>query len=237
MMKIKYKNQQEHVIPLEELDLDVQRKLMDFLVGHKTNEEEEEMEQFISPFSFSGGQSSLEKQGIFFFNEEITKRSMSSLSTKLLELHYDTKFNDEIQLYLNSPGGHLDATWAFIDLMQSIRLPIRTIAMGEIASGATMIFVTGDTRDMSPNSSAMIHHLSAGAIGNYPELVASRKWQDFETQKIIKHFMRFSNLKTQKAVLESILINQDNYLEPAEMKKLGLCDNVLTLRKQRLKKK
>jgi ATP-dependent Clp protease protease subunit len=236
MTKNKKRHNQQFTVPLEELDPEVQKKLMDFFDTNKV-EEDEEFEPMISPFNFMGGQNSLEKQGILFLNDGISKASLAPLTTKLLEYHYDLKFNDEIQLYINSPGGYLDATWAFIDLMQSIRLPIRTIAVGEIASGATMIFIAGDTRDMSPNCSAMIHHLSAGSAGSYPDLVASRKWQDFETEKIIKHFIKFSKFKTRKAVLENLLINQDNYLEPAEMKKYGLCDNILVPRKQKLKGK
>src|SRR3990167_7662011 len=69
----------------------------------------------------------------------------------------------------------LAATWAFIDIMESSRLNIRTIAVGEVSSGAAMIFIAGDQRIMTPNSTAMFHHLSTFSGGTYPDLLAARK--------------------------------------------------------------
>jgi ATP-dependent Clp protease protease subunit len=216
------------MIPIESLAPDVQEKIMEVFNKQKAGESEENL------FSRLGDDSNnLESLGVFIFNGDITKDSLAHMSTKLLELHYNPDFDDIVDLYINSPGGELDATWAFIDLMTGIRVPIRTIAMGEIASGATMIFVAGDERVMAPNSNAMIHHFSAGYMGSYKDLVAARKGQDIETKKIIRHFIHHSKFKTEKEILKYVLLDQDNYLSPAEMKKYGLCDKILKSKPRR----
>jgi len=69
--------------------------------------------------------------------------------------------------------------------------------MGEIVSAAAMIFVAGDERVMSPNSSAMIHHFSTMTGGSYPELVASRKSEDLQARRIVDHFLKNSTVYKQ----------------------------------------
>jgi ATP-dependent Clp protease protease subunit len=222
-------------VPLDALPEDLRSRLMDAIEQQKQlKNENEEVEDFFQTFSTQSEDKILEERGIFTINEIISTKSLSSIMNKMLALHFNETFEDTIQLIINSPGGYLDATWAFIDLMESIRLPIRTIAMGEIASGATMIFVAGDERVMSPNVTTMIHHFSSGIAGSYPELIAARKNQDMETKKIVNHFKKYSKLKTQKEVLDKILLTQDHYLSPQEMKKFGLCD--IILRKKSFKK-
>ena len=52
-------------------------------------------------------------------------------------MHFNSGFNEPIQIIINSPGGFTDAGWAFIDMMEFVKNEIITIAVGEIASMAT----------------------------------------------------------------------------------------------------
>lgn len=205
----------------------------------KVDDEEDEERQVLQVLQLPSGGSEdreLEDRGIIILDREITKQTLARASAKLLSFHFDEKWNEPVQIILNSPGGYLDAAWAFIDMMDCIRLPVRTIAMGEIVSAAAMIFVAGDERIMSPNSSAMIHHFSTMTGGSYPELVASRKSEDLQATRIIDHFLKNSTVyKTAKAVEDKILLSHDNWLSPTEMKRHGLCDIVLRRRKKRRK--
>ncbi len=208
----------------------------------KKNDDEEAPEEVqVMQFPFMHGPSEdreLEERGIIILDREISKQTLARASAKLLAFHFNERWNDPLQLILNSPGGYLDAAWAFIDVMDSIRLPVRTIAMGEIVSAAAMIFVAGDERVMSPNSSAMIHHFSTMTGGSYPELVASRKSEDLQANRIIQHFLRHSTkYKNAKEVEDKILLSHDNWLSPQEMKAHGLCDIVLESHKKKPKKK
>ena len=86
----------------------------------------------------------LEDRGIIFINSVLTKQTLDRPSKRLLNLHFNSNFTDPIQIIINSPGGFTDAGWAFIDIMESIKYPITTIAVGEIASKASSIFIAGD---------------------------------------------------------------------------------------------
>lgn len=206
------------------------------------DEEEIDDEEFhVIPFPFMTQGSEdreLEERGIIILDRGITKQNLARASAKLLAFHFKETWQEPIQLILNSPGGYLDAAWAFIDIMSCIRLPVRTIAVGEIVSAAAMIFVAGDERVMSPNSSAMIHHFSTMTGGSYPELVATRKSEDLQARRIVEHFIKHSTkYKTAKEVEDKILLSHDNWLSPKEMKNHGLCDIVLEARKKRTKRK
>ncbi len=208
----------------------------------KVDDEGDDDQQVIQvmqlPMMQGGEDKELEDRGIIILDREITKQTLARASAKLLAFHFNEKWDEPVQLILNSPGGYLDAAWAFIDVMDCIRVPVRTIAMGEIVSAAAMIFVAGDERVMSPNSSAMIHHFSTMTGGSYPELVASRKSEDLQATRIIQHFLRNSTVyKTARQVEEEILLSHDNWLSPKEMKDHGLCDVVLQARKKNRKKK
>lgn len=202
----------------------------------RAEEDEEEYEEELPtlPFPFLDLEKRvLEERGIITINGFISKTSLEGPMRRLLLYHFDENFADEIQIIINSPGGHLDAGWAFIDLMRFVKNPIRTIAMGEISSMATMIFITGDTRIVAPNAIAMIHQFSAAAMGNYSDLVADRKAQDLSQKQFIKHFVEHSRYKTEKEVKQHILLSHDNYLSPSEMVRHGLADEVFKPRKRK----
>lgn len=222
---------------LDNLPPELKGQLEKYMVDKKSDDDDEREDRQIMPIPImmmsSGG---LEDRGIIILNDVINKQSLAEPTSKILSLNFDESFTDSIQLVINSPGGALDASFAFIDMLGSLRLPVRTIAMGEICSAATMIFVTGDERVMSPNSMAMVHHFSMGVEGPYPALLENRKLQDLFYGKMLNHFLRNSKYTKQADVLKYILKDHDNWLTPEEMKKHGLCDIIMP-HKERKKEK
>lgn len=168
----------------------------------------------------------LDKKGIIIINGVISSDSLARASKRLLTLHFDPNFKDDIQIIINSPGGYLDAMWAFIDLMQFVDNKVKTVALGEIASAAAFIFIAGDERIIAPNTSVMFHHFSGGHQGTYPALVAGKKGDDIEYGKILRLIKECSKYKTDEQVLSHILQEQDNWLTPPEMIKHGLADHI-----------
>ena len=65
--------------------------------------------------------------------------------------------NEEITMYINSPGGSVPDGMALLDVMAAVPCPIRTVCVGTAASMASLLFVCGDTRDMLEHSRLMIH--------------------------------------------------------------------------------
>jgi ATP-dependent protease ClpP protease subunit len=176
---------------------------------------------------------SLENRGILIIDQTITKQSLAYATRKLLEYHFDNEFIDPIQIILNSPGGYTDAGHAFIDLMGFVKNNVNTIALGQISSMATDIFIHGDKRIMAPNCVAMIHQFSSRSEGTYNDLVATRKYEDLEMQRHIDMLVDCSKYKTAKEVKEHLLKGHDNYLSPREMMKHGLCDDIFKSKRPR----
>jgi len=202
----------------------------------KQDEEEESTD--LPVFSENQGpphkdQIELEDRGIILINHSISNNSMVQATRRLLVLHFNEQFQDDIQIILNSPGGDVDAGWAFIDMMKFVKNKIITIATGEVCSMAFSIFIAGDHRIMSPNASAMMHQFAWYKEGHYSDLVAGRKIEDMEHKKDIQHLITYSKYKTEAAVLKHLLKNYDHWLTPKEMKKHGLCDEIYKPKKKK----
>lgn len=200
----------------------------------KIDDDEEEVEYeeggFLSFPGFGGmiqkDESYLSEKGILFLSGPVTQEKMDKLIQRLLVLHVDEDFIDPVQIVINSPGGDVAAGHAFIDAMDFVKNPIRTIAIGDIASMATYIFIHGQERIMSPRSCAMIHPFSWGNQGSYPHLVAQRKAEDMLIEIHTDMLIRCSKYKKKADVQKLLLKDQDNYLSAQEMLKHGLCDKI-----------
>lgn len=201
------------------------------LIVSRKDEESEAAEVVGNPFEMFSivqeqDQKELEERGVILINDYITKETLARAYRRLMILHMDDSFKDDIQIIINSPGGYCDAGWAFIDMMAFCKNNIRTIAMGEIASMAASIFIAGDERIISPNTSTMIHQFSSYAEGAYGDLLAHSKAWDLEMSKDIAHLIRCSKYKTAADVKKHILKDHDHWLSPQDMKKHGLCDSI-----------
>lgn len=216
----------------EKYDVDPETLRAEF--EKKKDSEEEEEEEFLGAEMFEEmfgmarrrDREMLEDRGILIFNSFISKDTLARINRRMMVLHFDKDFKDDIQLIINSPGGYTDAGWALIDTMRFVKNRVITIAMGEICSMATSIFIAGDERIMAPNSTAMIHQFSGYASGTYGDLVAGRKMEDMEQAKDVAHLMQCSKYTTEGQVKKHILKDHDHWLSPKEMKKHGLCDKI-----------
>jgi len=182
----------------------------------------------------SSQQTTLEDKGIFIFQREVSSESLEKIMRKILELHFDENFIEPIQIMLNSPGGTLNAGFALIDLMKFIKNPVRTIAMGEIASMGTMIFMAGDQRIITSNTSVMIHHFSTSTYGTYFDLKAESKvWEQIH-KRVIKFFIDNSKYRSEKQIRKHLLLEQDNWLTPEDMIEHGLADHIYRPEKKKI---
>lgn len=72
-----------------------------------------------------------------------------------------------IRVYVNSPGGSVDAGYAIYDMMRFVRAPLYTICAGLAASAATVILLGAakDRRYSLPNTRFLLHQPSTGVQG------------------------------------------------------------------------
>ena len=107
---------------------------------------------------------------IVFIRGEFTPAMAESVTAQLLFLESQDNEKD-IYLYINSPGGMVTSMFSIFDTMQYIKPDICTIAYGDAASAASFILSAGTKgkRFALPNASVMLHELSGGHQGKFPE--------------------------------------------------------------------
>ena len=92
-----------------------------------------------------------------------------------------------IKLFFLSPGGDLEIEEAVVSTIRLSQTPVWGIAMGMVASAASLIYLSCHKRFALPNAYLIIHQGSAQMGGNYDQMVAAMK--DYEEQ--IERMTRF----------------------------------------------
>ncbi len=157
---------------------------------------------------------------------QINDLSASLIIQKLLFLQYENK-NQEINMYINCPGGSVTATLAIYDTMQFLECPINTYCMGIAASGAAIILVAGTKgkRFALPNSKIMIHQPYGQVGGQVTDI-------EIQAQEIMKDRKRLDEIMMKHTGQPVEVIaretERDKYFTPQEAKDFGIVDEVLT---------
>ena len=114
--------------------------------------------------------SRLLKDRIVILTGEINDNLSSLIVSELLYL--DAQNNDDICLYINSPGGSVTAGLAIYDTMNYIKSDVSTICIGMAASMAAFLLSSGKKgkRYALPNSEVMIHQPLGGVNGQATEI-------------------------------------------------------------------
>lgn len=168
--------------------------------------------------------SRLLKDRIIFISGEIDDELANIIIGQLLFL--DSKNNNDICLYINSPGGSITAGMAIYDTMNYIKSDVSTICIGMCASMASILLASGKKgkRYILPNSEVMIHQPLGGVSGQASEIkiVADRIiYLRNKLNKILSD-------KTGKDIKTiEIDTDRDHYLSAKEALEYGVIDKIL----------
>ena len=101
---------------------------------------------------------------------EINKDSADKFIKDLLILEAES--NDPVKVFINSPGGDVDAGFAIYDMVRFVSCPVIMIGMGLVASAASLILlaVPAERRVGLPNSSYLIHQPLSEMKGNATDI-------------------------------------------------------------------
>ncbi len=101
---------------------------------------------------------------------EINKDSADKFIKDLLVLEAES--NDPVKVFINSPGGDVDAGFAIYDMVRFVTCPVIMIGMGLIASAASLVLlaVPAERRVALPNSSYLIHQPLSEMKGNATDI-------------------------------------------------------------------
>ena len=115
--------------------------------------------------------SRLLSERIVFLGSAIDDAVANLVIAQLLHLESDNPDQD-VSLYINSPGGDMTALFAIYDTMQFMRPDVATICVGQAASAAAVLLASGakGKRAVLPNARVLIHQPHGGAQGQSTDL-------------------------------------------------------------------
>jgi ATP-dependent Clp protease protease subunit len=165
------------------------------------------------------------KERIVFLGTGVNDAVANLIVAQLLYLNsLDQK--KEINLYINSPGGHVYAGLAIYDAMQMIQAPVSTVAVGITASMGTALLTAGakGRRYALPHATVHMHPTGGGAQGYTEDVrIATREQERLQVQ--LFHLMGKHSGHSWKEIEDYFL--RDKYLSAPEAKEFGLIDEVL----------
>lgn len=132
------------------------------------------------------------KERIIFLGSPIDDQIANVIIAQLLYLEREDPDKD-IQLYIHSPGGGINAGLAIYDTMQLIRCDVSTICVGLAASMGTVLLAAGTKgkRYALPNSTIHMHQALGGARGEATQIAIIAKEilreQDVIRSLLVKH--------------------------------------------------
>jgi ATP-dependent Clp protease protease subunit len=172
--------------------------------------------------------SRLLKERIVFLGTPIDDTVASLTIAQLLFLESEDPDND-IHLYINSPGGSVSAGLAIYDTIQYIRPDVSTMCTGMAASMAAVLLAGGTKgkRSALPNARVMIHQPWGGVQGTASDISIQAE-EILKTKKRINEILAVHTGRTLEQIEKDT--DRDYYLAAAEAKEYGLIDNILVKR-------
>ncbi len=169
--------------------------------------------------------SRLLKERIILLSGEIDDNLASNIVAELLYL--DSINNNDIYIYINSPGGSITAGMAIYDTMNFVKSKVSTVCIGMAASMGAFLLSSGEKnmRYALPNSEIMIHQPLGGVKGQATEIKIA-------AERILKSRDKLNEIlaKNTKQNIEKIKndTERDNFLDAKEALEYGLIDKILT---------
>ena len=173
--------------------------------------------------------SRLLKDRIVFLGGEIDDDTANIFVAQLLFLEMDDPDQD-ISLYINSPGGSVTAGMAIFDTMRYLKCEVSTLCVGMAASMGAFLLAAGakGKRKALPNAEVMIHQPSGGARGQATDIA-------IQAEQILKTKRKMNQLLSEMTgqPLETIEkdVERDNYMSADEALAYGLIDEIIKPRR------
>ena len=155
---------------------------------------------------------------------EVTDEMSASIVAQLL--HLEAMGDEDIYLYINSPGGSVSAGMAIYDTMQYIKPDVATVCLGRAASMGAVILSGGakGKRMILPHGEVMIHQPSGGMEGQASELlIAAEHIKD--TKRMLNEVLSENCGKTYEQV--ALDTERDYWMRAKEAVEYGVVDVVL----------
>jgi len=162
---------------------------------------------------------------IIFLGTPIDDTVANLVIAQMLYLQKENR-NQDINLYINSPGGSVTAGLAIYDTMQHVQCDVATTCVGSAASMGAVLLAAGSTgkRFALPNSRIMIHQPWGGAQGSATDI-------GIQAEEILRLKRRLNDLLAHHTGQNLKQIEKDTdrdyFMSAHDAKKYGIVDDVL----------
>jgi ATP-dependent Clp protease protease subunit len=172
--------------------------------------------------------SRLLNERIIFLGTQVDDQIANLIIAQLLHLESEDPDKD-IDLYINSPGGHVYAGLAIYDTMQFIKPDVRTICVGiAMSMGAVLLAGGAEGKRMAlPNSKILLHQVWGGYQGQASDIeIHARETIALKRklEEIVSHHTKQDEEKVRKDM------DRDFFMTSEESVEYGIIDRVITHR-------
>lgn len=164
-----------------------------------------------------------------FLTGEITDETANAFVSEFL---YLAQSDEPIDIYINSPGGSVNAGLVIYDVIQSCdgKVPVNMYCTGMAASMAAVILAGGQKgrRFILPHSRCMIHEpLIQGGMGGSATSIRKTAESILETKSITNGILVKHTGKTEEEIDDATSF--DNFMNAQDAIEFGLCDAIRSI--------
>ena len=155
---------------------------------------------------------------------EINMEVAMDVTRKLLIL--DAQAQDEIRIFINSPGGHVESGDTIFDMIRFVQSPVKVIGTGWVASAGALIYAAADreNRYSLPNTRFLLHQPAGGMSGQASDIA-------IEAQEIIKMRRRLNEIFAQQTGQPIEKVEEDTdrnfWMSAAQAREYGLVGHII----------
>jgi len=162
---------------------------------------------------------------IIFIGTAIDDHVANAVVAQLLFLETENRSQD-VNMYINSPGGVVTAGLAIYDAMQHVSCPVATFCIGQAASMGAVLLMAGTKgkRHILPHSRVMIHQPWGGAGGTAADIRIQAD-EILKTKEKLNSLIAHHSGQSVKKVEKDT--DRDRYMSAEEAVEYGLVDEII----------
>lgn len=181
------------------------------------------------PFPLSGRAQAFNKlfdKRILFLNGPLEQETSDALVAQLLAL--DAENDDDITLYVNSPGGIITGMFAIYDTMHLLKSNVNTRCIGLAASaGAFLLATPTGNRQATHNARVMIHQPLGGASGSAKDIEIQARNILWMRERLNEMLAEATGKSVEQIATDT---DRDNWMTAKEALEYGLIDEIVETR-------
>ncbi|HEX5561690.1 MAG TPA: ATP-dependent Clp protease proteolytic subunit [Nocardioidaceae bacterium] len=172
--------------------------------------------------------SRLLEERIVYLGTEIDDGVANALIAQILHLEAESP-DTPVNLYLNSPGGSITATFALYDTLQFCRVPVATTCVGQAFSSTALLLAAGEPgqRSVLPHARVLLHQPSGQGRGTIPDLILAADEILLVREEMERALSRHTGQDVETLRRDT---DRDRIFRADEAVSYGLADQVITSR-------